>query len=581
MHRTRFAATTLLLVSTIARGQAIRGVVVDATDRPVSGVVLVLLDNASTVSARALSDEHGEFRLIGPGAGVYRIRTTRIGFRPFLSAPATLAAGETASTQLRLVDLPFVLDTIHTEGKSTCRMSARDSAAATWAVWEQVRAALTAGELTALARAINATVVTYERTLDLPNRRVIQQSATVRSGVVNQPWRSMSPDSLRRMGYVSKTPQGSFYLAPALDVLVSDTFLEDHCFKLSTRDTSRFGIAFEPSNDRPRVPEIRGTAWLDRKSAELRRLEFRYVNVSKPVENYGGGDMEFVRMRDGAWAISRWSIRLPKVTLVIRPGGGPVDTLVSSLGVTTGELAVATTAASQGRDTLWSRPPLTFAGTVVDSLSGAPVSNARVTLGGTTLTGTTDAAGRFSIGGVLPGNFAVYVKTPSLDSVNAVTEYPLVFTDSMPPPKIRVPTGDQLAATMCGAQSTASGMVVGTVTLRGDTTPQAGVRVAAAWREFSIVSGEIGSLVRTSDVRTDERGAYALCGLPTNTALTVSAATHGASAQPVSVRITGSQRFARADLILDAGHVEPGALAGVVLTDATHRPLANVGGMFH
>ncbi len=580
MHRTSLAATALLLCSTIARGQAIRGVVVDATDRPVSGVVLVLIDNASTVSARALSDEHGEFRLIGPGAGVYRIRTTHIGFRPFLSAPATLAAGETASTRLRLVDLPFVLDTIHTEGKSTCRMSARDSAAATWAVWEQVRAALTAGEVTALARAINATIVTYERTLDLPKRRVIRQSATVRSGVANQPWRSMSADSLRRMGYVSETPQGSFYLAPALDVLGSDTFLEDHCFTLSTRDMSRLGIAFEPSSDRPRVPEIRGTAWLDRKSAELRRLEFRYVNVSKPVEHYGGGDMEFVRMRDGAWAISRWSIRLPKVSWVIQPGGR-VDTLVTNLGVTAGELTVATTTASQGRDTLWSRPPLTFAGTVVDSLSDTPVPNARVTLGGTTLTGATNAAGHFSIAGVLPGNFVVYVTTPSLDSVNAATEYPLVFTDSMPPPKIRVPTGGQLATTICGAQSTASVMVVGTVTLRGDTTPQVGVRVAAAWREFYIVSDGIGSLIRTRDVHTDARGAFALCDLPVNTALTVSASKHGASSQPVSVRIMGTQRFARADLTLDVDHVEPAALEGVVLTDATHQPVAKVQWMFH
>ena len=553
-RRVTAAVTVLVLVSTIVRAQAIRGVVVDAADRPVSGVVLVLLDSASTVSGRALSDAHGEFRLSGPGAGVYRIRTTHIGFRPLLSGPTTLAAGETASTRLSLVDLPFLLDTIHTQGKSTCRMSARDSAAATWAVWEQVRAAFMAGELTASARAINATVVTYERTLDLVHRRVIRQTATVRTGLVTQPWRSISSDSLRHGGYVSQSGDWTTYSAPGLDVLLSDTFLEDHCFTIATRDLSRLGIDFEPSSDRRRVSEIRGTAWLDRQSAELRRLEFHYVNVPKDVEEFGGGDMEFVRMRDGAWAISRWNIRMPIVTRIDRHGGG-IDTRVSSLGVTGGELSVATTLASRGRDTLWSRPPLVLAGMIVDSLSGAPVSGARVTLGGTSLRATSNAGGRFSIPDVLPGNFVVYVATPSLDSANATAGYPLVFTDSMPALTIRVPTGGQLATTMCGGQITGSVMVVGTVTLRGDTTPQAGVRVAASWRQFSGVGGVIQSLILTSDARTDAHGSYALCGLPANTALTISAATQTATARPVSVRVAGAQQFARADLTLDVDHL--------------------------
>src|SRR3954469_24255209 len=139
------AASVLFAASSALEGQSIRGVVVDAAKRPVAGVVVIMLDSASHTAARALSNEQGEFRVSGSAPGTYRIRTTRIGFRPLLSEPVTLSTGQLLTKQLSLSLIPFALDTVHAQDKSSCSMSVRDSAVATWRVWEQVRAAITAG----------------------------------------------------------------------------------------------------------------------------------------------------------------------------------------------------------------------------------------------------------------------------------------------------------------------------------------------------------------------------------------------------------------------------------------------------
>jgi hypothetical protein len=535
--------------------------------------VTTLLDTASRAAARALTNERGEFQLSAARAGTYRIRTVRIGYRPFLSDPTRLAAGQTSTPRLKLTDIPFVLDAIRTEGTSTCRMSARDSAAATWAVWEQVRAALNAGDLTARSEGIGTTIVSYRRTLDLANGRITQQTATVRSEVLKQPWRSISADSLRKTGYVFETGDYTNYLAPSLDVLMSDAFLDDHCLRLVTADPGKVGVVFEPTSERKGIPEIRGTVWLDRSTAELRTLDFRYANVQKDVEDNAGGDMQFIRMRNGAWAISRWNIRMPVIAQIVVPGR-PFETQVSHIEVTGGELVLATVAVAHGRDTIWSRPPLIATGTIEDSVSGDAVRNARVELRGTSTEATTDPRGYFSLADVMPGNYVLLIHTASLDSVNAIKELPLVLTDSMPALTIRVPTGRQISDHLCGRQlPTLQGIVTGTVSLRSASTPSAGVVVEAAWTDVSVTHG-IESVRRVANARSGTEGRFTICGLPVNTALDLSATGDKASAAPVTIRIPAAERFGRADLTLDADGTAA-VFTGVVLEDSTHAPVAN------
>lgn len=570
--RRRLLIPTLCLLPVALRGQAVRGTVVDGQGRPVAGVVVVMVDTAVNVTARALTNEQGEFRVAAGKAGTYRIRSTRIGFRALISSPFTLNAGETASQRLVLADIPFVLDTIHSQGKNVCGKAAGDVAAATWAIWDQARAALTAGDVTAMEQGVSATVIRYSRTLELTHRRIVKQAGIARTEVIGQAWRSISPDSLRRVGYVSGGDSLAF-TAPGLDVLASDEFVEDHCFHLSVADSEVVGVAFEPTRERKGVPEVRGTAWLDRKSSGLRRIEFAYVNVSRDVDGEAGGEMEFVQLRNGAWAISRWSIRMPVFALF--DGLHGFETRLVEYHVAGGELVTATSVASQGRDTLWARSPLTLAGKVVDSLSGAPLREARVFLRGTTADGITSDDGKFSIANVMPGSYTVEIATPSLDSMSAVKEAPLVFTDSMPPLVLRVPTGGQMAARLCGSRLAAAGIVLGTVSTRGDTTPSANVAVTALWAEASTTGGKVDHPPQVSNARTNGKGSFVMCGLPINAAMTLKAENATGSATPVVVRIPAGQRVGRAGLILDVGRVAAAGFVGVVLNDSTNAPIAN------
>ncbi|MGH7679240.1 MAG: carboxypeptidase-like regulatory domain-containing protein, partial [Gemmatimonadaceae bacterium] len=61
----------LAALSTIASAQAVRGTVVDAANAPVPGVIVMLLDFRDSVTARALTNERGEFRVAASVAGSY------------------------------------------------------------------------------------------------------------------------------------------------------------------------------------------------------------------------------------------------------------------------------------------------------------------------------------------------------------------------------------------------------------------------------------------------------------------------------------------------------------------------------
>src|SRR6476660_4226932 len=60
------AVALAALAPSLAGAQVVRGTVTDSTNRPISGVVVVLIDRASQSRARALSDERGEFRIAAP-----------------------------------------------------------------------------------------------------------------------------------------------------------------------------------------------------------------------------------------------------------------------------------------------------------------------------------------------------------------------------------------------------------------------------------------------------------------------------------------------------------------------------------
>jgi hypothetical protein len=581
-----------IALSAVASAQTIRGSVVDRGDSArVPGVVVLLIDAGGNVAARALTNERGEFRLPAGSPGVYRVRTLRIGFRPATSDPMQLAMGQELTQQIVVAGVPFSLDTVRVQRRSTCRMSA-DSALVTYAIWEQVRTALTATDLSTRARNTFTTIVTYERFLDPRSKRILRQSSTVKSGITNKPWISLSPDSLQRVGYVSEVNGWSVYVAPDLDALLSSQFLEDHCFRIAeVTDSGWVGLAFEPAPHRKRIPEIGGTVWLDRRSAELRRMEFLYTHITREQEDgNAGGEMDFVRTTRGAWAISRWNIRMPVLTqsLFRNDPGNPAmiqneKISVKEVKIGGGELALVT----RGGDTLWSRPPLVLAGIVVDSVSGRPSAGARVGLKGTGLESTTDASGNFKIGGVLPGEYTVQVRTASLDSVAEVWQSWAGFTGDARPASLRVPSANDIVAQLCPDSVTRDGArlgyVVGVLRVRGDSTPQRSVGVLAEWLQLTVTTAGMATALLAEkrqmglSTRTDGTGTYRICGVPVYTAFRIRTPLNDTIATPG--RIPPDARFARVDVTVDppatvATNAGPSAaFTGMVLSNGQRLPI--------
>ena len=526
-HRFRLALLAIAVAPAALAAQTVRGVAVDPTERPLAGVVVQLIDSVSGIAARALTNERGEFRLVSARPGTFRARRAahRLPSRDLRARRTQAEPGSGAAAHARRTRHFARHDARRRQKRLPHRT--RFGHRGVLGVGAGAHGA-TATQLSGAARNLQATTVTYERTLDPSGRRVQRQSVNLSSDFVTQPWRSLSADSLHRGGFVVTDRDGSVtYYAPGIDVLLSSTFVEDHCIHLITaKDMPSVGIGFEPNANRKDFPEIRGTLWLDRATSELRRLEFKYANIPAQQEGIAAGEMDFIRMKNGAWAVSRWSIKMPVIARVDARIMYGQRTQVAEIRVAGGELAMA----RRGSDTVWSRPPLIVAGVVQDSVTGAPIGGARLALAGTTLDGVSDARGRFTIGGVLPGEYTLEVHTPSLDSVSAVHQSPVTVTDAATPLELRIPNAQQIAGTVCVAgarKGPGMGIVLGRVSLRGDTLPPRNVPVVAEWADVTLrAEGSAVATDRTKrwlETKTDARGAFRLCGVPIDLPLTITA----------------------------------------------------------
>ena len=558
---TAVVSSAIMLGAGSSSAQSVRGVAADVADRPLGGAILQLLDSTSRVVARSLTNDRGEFRLSAVAAGTYRIRALRIGYRPWMSEPLHLAVDEDVLRRLGVASVRVDLDTVHVVARNSCTL-ARDSSAATFAVWEQMRTALTAAQITGRAR-ITGAMLTYENVLEPVQLRLLKQNSSISSHYINQPWRGLAADSLHRVGYVAMDEHGTTtFSAPGLDVLLAPSFMDDHCFSL--RDEGQvLGVEFTPSPDRSGVPEIHGVLRIDRRSAELRSLEFGYVNVSRAERERARGVVHFARMRDGTWAIVSWSIDMPVAELPISGGVRAADDAKVLEIVRTGGQLIA---AQRGGDTIYSVHPLILGGSVTDSSSGRGIPRSRVSVAGTSFAAITDDSGRFRIEGLLRGNYTLEVATPSLDSMNTVHQSALAFDDSTVV-VIRVPTGNQVMATLCRSKTrTHPGMLMGNVLLRGDTMPAQYMTVRAEW------TGGDGRQVRQA--RADSRGAFLVCDVPLNTDIVVRSISDSGGSGSEIVRIPPARRFARVDVVHDQSLRGKATLAGFVFSDSLKQPLS-------
>ena len=566
-----FGALALLLVPCASPAQVVRGQVVSARDSSaMASVVVQLLDASGVVVGRTMSDERGQFRLVAPRPGTHRIRTMRIGFRPATSEPLRLESGVDIAPRIALTPVPLALEAVNVSARNACRVYADAGSAAE--LWDQARTAFTATQLSSAERGVAVTTTAYHRELEPGTEAVITQRVDAQSGFTSRPWVSLSADSLRRSGYVVPTRDGwTIYYAPDLDVLASDVFLADHCLRIASEDSSQVAIAFEPTRDRSRIPEIAGTVWLDRRTYELRRMEFRYVNVSSAHRDVAaGGFMEFLRV-GRLWAVSGWHIRMPVIQRYAELGRSPEER-VTRLRVSGGDLVLV----RRGADTLWARPALNLLATVVDSASGQPLPGTRVEVRGTTIEAFTDSAGRVTVRGLLPGVYSIRIASQDMQALGATHEERIALTRQGEQHRLRLPTLSYTLDRLCPGLKPRDGLIVGRAVARGDSAGAANLKVFARW-DLLTVREVSGGVVTSRDPRFTETttradGTYTLCGVPTITRATL--LTEWNERGPgVELMITGDRRVMRQDLVVDPPR---GSYRGTVVDVTASAPVENV-----
>ena len=306
-----------------SHAQIVRGRLLSAEGGTgIGGAMISLVDQRAAAADRTLTTNTGLFQLTAP-PGRYRLRADRIGYASTLSDHFELLAGEVVHLDIFASIEAINLVGIDATGDPRCRIRPAEGLAVA-RVWEEARKALAATAWTQERGYYYYEMMDIERTLDRDGRKVLSEERTFNRSFLLAPYVSRPADSLAAEGFASINPDTSVYWAPDAEVLLSDPFLDTHCFRLRTsvhHAPGLIGLAFEPASYRA-VPDIGGTLWLDPETARLTRLDFtyRHLDLPEPILTSGiGGTVDFEAMPNGTWIVRSWRIRMPLERMATSP----------------------------------------------------------------------------------------------------------------------------------------------------------------------------------------------------------------------------------------------------------------------
>lgn len=304
----------LILFPAALSAQVIRGRLVPAPGEPAGGAVVILLDANGAERGRAVSGPTGNYGLVAPGAGSYRLKVLRVGFNPWTSDLLVLAANQVVEFSPALPTLRVVVAAIEVTSDTRCS-AGTDVAGAAATLLDEGRKAVLSADVALHGPAFRFLVRQYRRREDANG--VVTEADTTAPEVSNGwPVESAPVSELRQNGFVTDAGEGlpGTYYGPDAQVLFSDFFLHGHCFTVGRPDASDSGLVplkFRTARGRNR-PDIEGALWMDRATLGLRRLDFRYVGLPGWTSDAdAGGRLEFLRLPSGLWIIRKWELRAP------------------------------------------------------------------------------------------------------------------------------------------------------------------------------------------------------------------------------------------------------------------------------
>lgn len=317
---------TLSLSTGEAAAQTLTGRLVETgTSEPVRGARVSLYTPDSVRRATTFSDSIGNFALPSVAYGRHQLKIERLGSSSVV-IEVHLDSEQTRKTfELRVE--PIDLGRIEAVGVRSCSEHKLSVEGAI--LWNDVRKAFEtvtdAGQLPRVAYI----GVEFTRNLDRWKKIHATDSATVQMVGDRGPYLSLPVDSLLRNGFIQPDPTtGAFaYYGPDAEVLMSPEFLTQYCFAETTnaKRPGEIGLKFRDlRNDT--IPGIIGTIWADRRTHELSSVEFKWDRL--PVDDSeidAGGVIEFSRLPNGPWIVTRWVLTAPRFVEQMLPDGKGVE----------------------------------------------------------------------------------------------------------------------------------------------------------------------------------------------------------------------------------------------------------------
>jgi hypothetical protein len=526
-------AVLLCLGATPLPAQIVTGQLMDANaDRPVAAAFVQLLDSAGVPQAGAITDSVGRFALKAKAPGAYRLRAQRLGYES-VTSPVLRLGATPLSYLFALNPRALVLPAVDARSEDSRGCQRRPDGRAVYALWDAVRSALSVASWTGETGALRFSMINYVRELDPSLREVRSEKRTPVYATAALPYRAFDPDYLAGNGYLIPDGETSLLLGPDADVLLSESFLNTHCFRIvSSPDSAIVGLGFEPLRSDDRA-DVTGVLWVDRRTAALKHLAYEFVNLPAHLRRFDAtGEVHFRRLSNGIWIVDRWWVRAPQVgarrgsrnyrLLGYREDGGTVTS------------AAAIDSALYGRSGQG-----VIQGFVLDSMSNAPMADALVFLSGTRFSTISSETGRFRMQNVPAGRYALGFTHPLLEELRVFMPLDsITVSDSVPLQRMfAAPSIHTILRAVCPGEEEAqtTGLVYGVV--RNETTgePLAGVEVRASWTDPPPSGTD-----RWRSMTTGSDGRYFLCWIPRDRELELRVDTRLMRRERVRVELAGA-----------------------------------------
>jgi len=521
--RVALVATAALAVGRPVLGQTVLVQVVGAdTSQPLIGAIAHLVTPSGEVVSSRLSDRNGRVLFTRLAAGQYLVRAEMLGHSTGESPVFGVVDGGSVPLVLRLEPRPIAIEGVAVTAEAgPCQSRPAQEGRLLADLWDEARKALSAAALTDREGLYRYSLLKYERRLDREGV-VLDETQERQRGYMRTPFASRAVEDLTREGFVQRSTSEWVYQAPDAGTLLSDAFLDAHCFRLVDGGSERptlVGLAFEPTGENEHLPDISGTLWIDRDSVALRWIEYTYENLEPDVRpGDATGRVEFQRMPAGSWIVPEWWIRMPLVEVEV---GRSDRRRITGFHVSGGRVIEAVEAG--GRDLGRGGTTGGIEGIVVDSL-GMPIRGVEVGTAGSNQTLFTNAEGRFNLVNLAEGTYRVRFMHPDLTAwgFEAPTMTREVVGGVSSSLQFVMPSPATLLREACGTEAEPGTSSLGGVVRNAVTSePVVGATVRVTWSRFDL-AGPSGRRTESGfETTTDALGVYRFCSVPRREELTI------------------------------------------------------------